>query len=226
MFPQHVLVEFGGQLIDNGTADEIWACGVRCIDANSGGYTADPDEALNVMHQALAEWFAAPASGMSVRSTLTYLKINNINAAGHYASNETHAYYWGTPVPGGANQAAPAFCSVAMTWETGVTRGLAARGRIYPPNFTEAPNGSNISAAGRDRVRDAGYALLHDVIAGTTRAGDTEDMLVPSVVSGVGAGAHRPIIAVTCDDVYDVQRRRKNQTKSTRSAPSGNPQVS
>lgn len=219
MYPEHVLVEFGGTLPEPSgqtPQNEIWACGVRCVDNNSQGYTTSQEDFLTRMAPLLATWFNKVASAMASNAALTYLKINNIAPDGKYADPVSHTHLYATPVPGGAAPHLPGFLSLAYTWETGFTRGRAARGRIYPPNFSYSSDGTSDAPSGTmTAAATAGADLLNSVFV--FHSTGPENFLQPCVVSRVD-GTLRKIIGVTADNTFDVQRRRKNKAQSVRSA--------
>lgn len=217
-YTPHTLMEFGGLLSEAGSYGEIWSCGIRCFSINNNApvTSANLDAYLDALAPLLLAYWNVPQNGMVTTATLGHLKLNNINAAGRYAEDTTHQHDYAAGLNGPNSQLAPNFCSVVWTWETGIARGRAHRGRMYPPNPSYAPQGGKISGTDRDSAANAAQRFIHDVCR-AIRGTAVEDMLSPHVFSKLD-GSHHPITGATVDDVYDVQRRRKNQAHPSRSA--------
>jgi hypothetical protein len=215
-YTDHVLCAFGGKL---GTApDDIWECTLR-VSSDGGGSTVDPEVYLGEVAPLLATWFSTAANNIPTIVSLEFLKANHIGADGKYSDpgvSHTHDF---SGVTGGVGTiSAPAFNTIAITWETAVMRGPAHRGRIYLPNFSIPVLGTapdHISNAARDAVRDSGKTLLAVFKnAASTTSGASPN---PGIYSNIGAAVHQ-ITGVSCDNVYDVQRRRKNRAIPVRSS--------
>lgn len=216
-FPKHALVQFGGDLDTNSGPKEQWACGIRVYTGiPAGEYLAQPQAYASALAGKLVSYFLASANGMANTAHLNFVKVNNIGPDGRYVDAVTHQAAIGNTSGGAVGIGAPSFCSVAMTWETGVSRGHAHRGRIYMPNYSYTPVGAQISTANATSVAQAGAALLN-IINSTL---DSGTLVRPIVVSSLGAGLRREITGVSADNIYDVQRRRKNRLTSTRNTVS------
>lgn len=219
----HTLIAFGGRLAEGASYGEIWECTIRGGSSNKSTNTdlqpfaeGDLDRLAQDVAGALQTWFASGGSGISNDTNLTYVKANNITSTGHYASASTHLANVSPPVSGAGTPAAPNFCSVAYTWETGLERGRAHRGRMYPPNNTYAFQGGVIGTGNAGLAQAAGIALLRAIYSAPNE-GTLEDTFKPAVMSAIDASWHW-ITGCTVDTVYDVQRRRKNQAPSQRTA--------
>lgn len=214
-YHKHCRVQLVGTLSGLAANDEIWSNTINMSIGEAGGeWVHDPQEWVDRMAPHVATWYGLAANGLVATSRLVSVKANNINPDGSYADPTTHEHVFPTPVAGGAgNGQAPAFCSVAITWETQNSRGPGHRGRIYPPNYDYIPTGSTISPGDVALVVAAGKRLLDALIAEF----DTDGNLVsPVVASKVGTGINVGIVGVSADDIYDVQRRRKNALPSVR----------
>lgn len=213
----HTLVAFGGILNAAAPDKEIWQCGVRVVSGGGGNTSlADPAGYMAAVTPLLSSWFIDPGpSGGSFADTavLSWLKVNNIGANGHYSDPgavNIVDYPGGRPGAGSnvAGSAADILC-MAISWGTAkaVRKGsYASHGRIYPPNYyglagSRMRNGANIAWAAR------GKALLELLAVAPFNA-------VP-VVCSPHAGEFEPITHVRVGDVIDVQRRRKSALKET-----------
>jgi hypothetical protein len=206
-----------GTLSGLAAGDEIWSNSINFdVGLPGGNWVTNPQDWADRLATPLATWYAAAANNIVQTSRLTVLKVNNIDTDGHYADPVTHQHVYAPTIAGGGGTgAAPAFCSVAYTWETGRTRGPGHRGRIYPPNYNYIPTGSTISAADTAAAAAAARRLLNVFLGVLDSAGH---LVSPVVASKVGAGINNAITGVSVDDIYDVQRRRKNALPSVRVA--------
>nr|CRY93631.1 hypothetical protein [uncultured prokaryote] len=206
-YPQHVLIQMEGLLSEfvSGDAGELWSCSVRGL-GPGGAYLTDPQGFIDDIAAPLSAWFSAQATTMASSAYLGSLKVNNINADGHYADDATtYEHLYSPNVPGNAAPVAPAFCSLAFEWRTAVARGYGSHGRIFPPNFAiPTLGGSGVSAGNASALADSGVALLQ-VLSNP----DGSEQFEPCVVSKKG-GVARPITRVGVGDLYDYQSRRKN----------------
>lgn len=216
-FPPHALIQFGGTLDTLSGPAEIWACGIRVeIGAPDGHFLKDPGAYATAIGPKIATWFSTPSSGMHNGAQCTFVKVNNIKPDGTYQDATTHQAALSARGGVSPTAPAPAFCSLAYTWETGLTRGHAHRGRIYPPNYAYAPSGSQVPGSSVTAAVTAAKALLN--VINSTLDGGT--LVKPMVVSSIGAGTMNGITGVSVDNIYDVQRRRKNRLLSTRTTQS------
>ena len=207
-YPQHLLCAFGGELNGSGGDAEIWQCGIRGIPGVADSYS-DLPAMLTAITGRLKTWFALPASRMSSSSTLNWVKLNEIGPDGKYVNPVTNISDF-SGVAGGVASTVPEILTLCISWTTGLSRGYAHRGRIYPPAALNS--GPSMYAVDNEdgQLVDAGKALL------TAVAGDGTSAyrgIEPRVVSS--HGAINIITGVTVGNVLDVQRRRKNALVET-----------
>lgn len=224
-FPPHALFEFGGTLeTAASTPNEIWSCGIRVVSFNNQGALTEStvegflDALVGGQHgiiQTIGAWYSSPASQMAVTSVLKWVKLNNISPNGKYTNPGT-THRRDVNVAGNFSAQLPSFLSLAMTWETAKTRGRAHRGRIYPPNYTYSCTGAKISTANRDANATAGQNLIK--LVNNAHCDDAGTDRLEAVIASRIDGSFNPITGVTSDDIFDVQRRRKNAAVPLRSA--------
>lgn len=213
-YTPHVLFAMLGSWI--GDEEEVWECTVRLSADGGGGDTLDPEAYLAQIKTPLQTWFAAATTHISQFATLNTIKVNHVDAAGHYVDPITHLRDYTPPIQGSDVTPWPGKTSLVYTWETGLARGPGHRGRIYPP----ANNPGGVSAfrcdptvATRNAQNGAGLlAVLKNTafaVAGTHGQ--------PVVASKIG-GVINNITGCTSDNVYDSQRRRGNRIPTARSA--------
>lgn len=219
----HTLVTFGGIMQEAVAGDEIWQCGIRGVDP-----AGDPILESNLQTLADNVWNGNGGSGGGLSALfaradgvipntvqLKWVKAANIKADGTYSAEP--AVHQGT-VTGPASAAkAPSFCTVAISFGTGLTLGRGIRGRIYPPNFAASINVGAVVASSyvSGLVTWGGDLLtvLHNALS--------SDPFIPSVVSKTGE--LHAITEVRVGNIYDTQRRRKNATPETYTSASWSP---
>lgn len=209
-YPAHDLFVMGGGL-GTGADAEIWQCNIR------GTFVDPPTDPgrtawLTGVGGALKTWFTSNDAYMRNDASLLYVKCNQIQASGAYVNVGTFTYDVPQPAKGAVVSSFPDFVTLCWSWTTEASRGPASKGRIYPPNVpTAASQGSaRVSAANAQAHAQAGNALLS--ILNTEYSGVS---FRPQVVSKVGVGSKRDIVATRVGDVMDVQRRRKNALRET-----------
>jgi hypothetical protein len=164
---------------------------------------------------AIATWFGGGSNQMASQARLTSVKVNNINPAGRYNDTVTHGYT--TLTAGGtAGNQLPALLTLCWTFETGKTGGRARRGRVYPPSGMGAL-GSGVTVAGTETAKalTAAKSLL-TILLINEPGGSTSHYLVRPMVFSRVDGSFNIINRVSCDNVIDVQRRRKKRVGGVR----------
>lgn len=211
MYPIHYLVAFGGGV--STAADEVWQCGVRGLPGAGYVDTFDPDTYLDEIQAALSSWFSNADNMMCSYANLQWVKCNQIAADGTYVDPTTHVHYYGTPVAGGTSLLHPLDNSLVMTWGSEKTHGPGTYGRIYPPNSTYTLAGA-FTVGDADAIKNAtaGKALLTVL----NNHSSSSSVFGPCIVSKRNATATE-ITRVSSDNIYDVQRRRKNRASGARS---------
>jgi hypothetical protein len=218
-YPRHLLLAFGGDLTGSSETGEIWQCGIRCAPAAGSAHDyGDEDAILAALQGPFKTWFQLAANLIRNDCNLKYLKLNEIAPDGSYADpTATHEYDYATPGVGGAAASLPAVISLVWSWTTARHRGIASKGRIYPPNVvTVTSAGMRVSTATQNSHVTAAKNLLNVL----SRPNGVDFELAPLVVSkgangGAGVGAAEDITGVRVGDVVDIQRRRKNALKET-----------
>ena len=164
------------------TAEE-WSFGLSLVPEGGGGGSA-PAEVPAALVTACTTFVSAVAGN---RARLDTVKLNEIGPDGRYTRDQTVLHEYVPPVGGNvAGYHAPQV-ALAVTLETGVRRGLAARGRFYIPD----PRYS-MQTDGRLSVADA----TTDATAATTfidAINAAVDGYRVGVASDIGAGRFREV---------------------------------
>jgi hypothetical protein len=212
-FRKHAKLQMEGKLNSSLGGPEIWSSGLALSIGLAGGdWLANPQTYVDAIADPLAVWFADSANLIPNNATLEVVKVNNISPDGKYAEPTTHEHIFSPAAVGGAGSQHPSFLSVVTTLEGETARGYAHRGRMYLPNYSPLADGSFISAPQVAAVIAAGRRLLTILSINEPTGGA---LVSPCIVSK-HAGELQDVTAVSCDNIYDFQSRRKNRLKAVR----------
>lgn len=176
------------------------------------------EDLLNAVANDVIGWwdnaYNSPGVGIVDDARLTDIKLNRIDAQGHYADNEAMVTSVGTPIPGPAAGTLPAQLALAVTLRTARERGRGSRGRFYLPTVGVL---ASLDASGRLSTEQAtnlatGAAQLVDAINQTywARGGGLLVGMRVGVASNIGTGVFEPATAVEVGRVPDTIRSRRS----------------
>lgn len=213
-FPHaHYLFSFGGKLR---TVDEQWTMGLRFPGDFSLSDQAGEQDLQDDLTAVLAAWWPNGISGAPAH--LEWTKFNRIGTDGKYVNNYSNTQYVEPGVPGGFASNYPNQIALVVTLETGLTRGLAHRGRLFfpTPRFNIEQATGKVAVGSMQTIADTVTTLLDNLntaCAGLT--GPAAPVRV-SVASNVREGAFRPVTGVSVGDVLDTMRSRRTQLTEVR----------
>lgn len=193
-----MLLTFGGSL----WTGEQWSCGLRST-PNFGDGNEFGQGALEEIVPVLSNWWSTSNTSFGT-ATLGWAKFNRIGTDGRYVSDETNLHEYTPAVsPGATSGSWPAQISLVATLETGVTRGLACRGRIFlpVPRVTLGPDG-RIAVGSATAIATSTAALITSLNALPLYG-------VTSIYSDVREGRVRSITGVSVGRVLDTVRSRR-----------------
>lgn len=202
----HTLVSFGGDLNDG----ELWNCSLRIVSPDgTHGPISNPGGYVTSQGPILRTFFMDSDAGFNAGARLTYLKANSIGVDGKYSDPTVTHQHDIADCQGIRNGTQALFTSLCFSWTTDATRGLAHRGRMYPPLALPAvvDSGSKISTSYRDSMADQAKLLL-DILAGNT---STDGEWGWPVIASSKSQTWNRITGIEVGNVVDVQRRRKNR---------------
>lgn len=207
VYPNHILVAFGGRLGDN----EQWQTGFRLISDDKDDLNAQVQRAgenLDDIEAHVLTWWNAAKTSLSAAAHWDFLKVNAIDAAGHYGSQVTNAIYYALDEAGhvGTGIVGPFQNALCLSLRTQYTRGRASRGRMYLPieNVGISATSGEVTTGEPDVLATATAALLSNV---NDNPGIDWANTRAAVVSEFGAA--NAITAVRAGKVVDTQRRRR-----------------
>nr|CRY96751.1 hypothetical protein [uncultured prokaryote] len=221
-YPRHLYLTFGGRYF----TDEIWSGGIRLAspaspnDEGDEAWTITAAEQNQYAADAVETWFTSAGAKVSGMARLDWVKLNAIDTDGSYldkSNTNLVEYPTDTAPTGGSGAMDWPQISVCVSFRTDVSRGLAARGRLYVPAVVSKSGAGRVGAADCLTMATAAKDLLEELR-------DMPQLLIggqlaPCVVSrGLrtgpdtwGPGVARYIRRSEVGDVADTQRRRRNE---------------
>lgn len=203
---EHYLVAFGGPMY--GSTEE-WSCSLR---ANTTGASGTSDQAVcdSLATLLSSKWSGGQFPVGGAKAQLGWVKYNRVGVDGKYLGGSTILKEVAPPVGAGATTYPPQVSLVA-TLETGLTRGLAHRGRMFLPVPRYA-----VGADGRISATDANGAAA-EVAALLTAMNGLAGFGTVVVASKTRAGDQRTVTGVTVGRVLDTMRSRRTSLGEERS---------
>lgn len=181
---------------------EEWSIGLRILANGFDGDEGDQIARLTSVRTAFESWWSTQ-NVISSACTVRTLKLNRVGTDGKYLYDYTIRHDYATPLTAPASSTHPNQISLVATLETGFTRGLAARGRLFLP-VPPMPVGTD----GRlSQANAAGAATtVANLVSALNGVASIDDVVV---MSQVNAGAVRPVTGVSIGRVLDTMRSRR-----------------
>jgi hypothetical protein len=206
-------LRFGGSAFQG---EEIWSCGLKL--RHLGGDALEPmhqevKDTIDAVTALVVTYFNNPASKFNGLVRLNHVRLNVIDkTTGKYAfpTDPQERTFADDGPPSGQGLPQVAYC-VTMR---GLPRsGPAARGRWYVPCEISYDNGRIPVSMALGAANAAGTFLM---ALGDIDSGDGPSAWNPFLFGdGAGGPKQSAIAQVSVGDVYDTQRRRRNQLAET-----------
>lgn len=217
---QHMLTVIGGSLFTN----EQWSISFRST-PNFGDATQDTQAVVATIAEAIRAWFVASIY-IGPAAKLGFVKHNRIGVDGKYVNNTTGEVLYGNLAAAASTGGHPPQIALALTLETGITRGLANRGRVFMPNPVGVIGGTTGTlTTGVATNHATSLASLFTTLNGLTGFG-TVSVYSRGKAGPVLAGSKspsfpnpgvaRPVTGVSCGLVLDTIRSRRAQLVEAR----------
>lgn len=171
-------------------------------------YSASADAGQDLL-DITGNFMSTTQLGWSDYSLLKTVKVAALDTAGHYLAEPF--LYEDPDFHVGAMAGVPPQCTVVLSLRSGFTLGRANYGRMYLPHTKPAFTAGfpYIPSASTAAISLAGKVFVNAL---TTRIQeDTTPLLVPTIMSAVGAGTAKSVLSVAVGNVVDTQRRRREQ---------------
>ena len=196
-------LDFGGPLYA-----DIWQCTLHM--EGSGMPTADA--ALDDLVKDLSTWMRASQSASS--AALAWVKFNEIDplTRRYKSATDTYERILTTPVRGSVEGNGMPQQTLCVSLLTGAKRGLASRGRFYPPaTVLSLGSDGTVSNTGVNLVAQAARTLITNL----NQWPGTDTPIGGQVVVLGGNGVTRNVTAVSVGNVMDTQRRRRSKLRES-----------
>jgi hypothetical protein len=200
----------------NGTCyagSEIWSTGFYMGAAGSDAIA--PNEAfMTALDTAWRAFWTAPNSMFSSEYQTASYRVAIINEDGTTDVSTVLNKYLVTPVNGGTTTAnLPPQCSIVATLQTDTPRGLGSKGRMYLPGIgvSIAGNTGTASTSTLQNTANNMKTFFNAINGSFDQPGKVITASKGRTVGLVGGMVNRPITSVKIGNVYDTQRRRRNQ---------------
>lgn len=196
-------LDFGGPLYA-----DIWQCTLHL----QGVGMPTADAALDDLVQDLSTWMVASQS--SSAAALAWVKFNEIDPVSrrYKSATDTYERILTTPVKGTVEGNGLPQQTLCVSLLTGAKRGLASRGRFYPPStILSLGSDGTVSKTGVNLVASAARTLITNL---NNWPGTDTPMGGQVVVLG-GNGTTRNVNAVSVGNVMDTQRRRRSKLRES-----------
>ena len=196
-------LDFGGPLYA-----DIWQCTLHM----EGAGMPTADAALDDLVQDLSTWMVASQSASS--ASLAWVKFNEIDPVSrrYKSATETYERILTTPVRGSVEGNGMPQQTLCVSLLTGAKRGLASRGRFYPPaTVLSLGADGTVSKTGVNLVASAARTLINSL----NNWPGTDTPFNGQVVVLGGNGTTRNVTAVSVGNVMDTQRRRRNKLRES-----------
>lgn len=206
---------------------ESWSTGFQI------GFADNPISDLdNVAGQIGIAWqtfFTTASVGISNVYKTVQVKVAEIGVTGVTNEENIDYYTYPTPISGGAaGQALPPQITLAATMTTERQRGLASKGRMYLPGINTAIDGTTgkLSSTTTNNI-NTGFKTFLDAINADTgipglvivaSKGHKLGTLDPNGQPNYADGINSVVTGCRVGDVYDTQRRRRNDFVETYNA--------
>lgn len=198
---RHMYLQWGGKL----PGGEQWSNGLRMVPVNTGPWPATDAASLIVAAKnAISAFHTRTTSYIDPSAKLSFVKLNFLDTGGHYELDTSNTQILADVAGTGTGRGYPNQCSMAITTETGFSRGPAHRGRIYLPLPTAQVVATGlVNSTDATNIKTSANTLLTALNA-----------LAPNYAVAVmsrksGAPAHRIVTGFSVGLVMDTQRRRR-----------------
>ncbi len=188
---------------------EVWSTSLSVLPPFTDGSRTDELRAdlLPVVVAAASTWFRSTEARVHQTADLRLVKTNMVGTDGRYTSDEETVLQ---EIPAGEVRGAqtsgllPLQNTAAVSLRTDATRGLASRGRFYPPALAAAIDANTGALVGSTPLDMATAAAT--MLTAINRAPGYRVI----VASDIREGALRPVTRVEVGNVVDTQRRRRS----------------
>lgn len=162
---------------------------------------------------AATDFYRGANSGMANYNWLTQIKLAHIGTDGK-TIGEPKVFDLTSPVLGSYQGSVIPQASIVVSLETDVPRGLASKGRFFPPSgFADVQtNSATLSTASTEAIANRAVAFINAI---NTWGDLGANSVAVAINSSARTGANHYVTGVRVGNVTDIQRRRRNRIAET-----------
>lgn len=191
---------------------EIWTTGFYAGNVDSD--SAVPNESMaQTVKDAWQTFFTATSSVIGYTWQTLGVKVAQLNTDGTTNLDAVVTSYYTTPISGqSAGAGFPPQISVVATLLADNGRGLAGKGRMYLPGVCPGITGTgHLTVGANNTIANSMSTFFEDIAADFDSPGLLINASKGRKAPLIGAGVSRQVTHIRVGDVYDTQRRRRNQ---------------
>lgn len=191
---------------------EHWSTGFY-LGATGADAVAPTDAFMAILASSWKTFFTAASSKIGLDYSTTSYRAALMGTDGKAIPGAINNFYEGTPYTGAGGPAKlPPQCALVATLTTATPRGLGSKGRMYLPGIS-ASVGSDGHIQPTDTLAIATNLrnFLAALNASVEHPGTVITASQGSKAPLVGAPVNRVVSGVKVGNVYDTQRRRRNE---------------
>jgi len=197
---------------------EEWSTGFFMGNTNGGDIGIAPTEAqAQAVATAWSTFFTTANNQFSSQFKTIGAKMSLVATNGQSDPANTAYYYYPTAISGGNGGAAlPPQVALVATLTTARVRGYGSKGRMYLPGINHnVDTTGHLSVTEQTNIKNGMVTFLNSVNANV--GGGSEVVLNSALSAGIPGhpALMEPITGVRVGNVYDTQRRRRNQLQET-----------
>lgn len=198
---------------------EIWQCGLWLGDESADTSTATQGQ-VDAIAARWATFFHDSAVGINTNYLATQVKVANIKTDGHTDPLNVVYHTYTSPIVGGyGGSPMPPQVALAATLTSASARGLAAKGRMFLPGVClSVGSDGKLSSFSVGGIATAFQTLINgintDAVAGQKVILAAKATTLPVAQAAV----NKLVTGINVGNVYDTQRRRRDQLTETRTA--------
>lgn len=193
---------------------EEWSTGFFIGNDSGGDMGAAPTVAeAQAIATAWGTFFTANATGIGTNWKTLGVKVSMVNTSGHADPSLTQYYYYPTAKVGDAASAHfPPQIALVATLTTARPRGYGSKGRMYIPGVIKSLDSTAHIDPAATALIATGVKTMLDAINASP---DVPGSVVLNSALSAGVPGHpalmEKVTGVRIGNVYDTQRRRRNQ---------------
>ena len=196
------------------SGNEEWSTGFFMGNTSGGDVGQSPTTAdAQAIAAAWQSFFTLSANQVSSNFKTIGVKISLVATDGTADPGETAFYYYPTAISGGNGGAwFPPQIALVATLTTARVRGYGSKGRMFLPGINHAIDATgHMSPTEQTNIKNGIVTFLNAVNADITQ--DYEVVVNSALSAGIPGhpALMEPVTGVRVGNVYDTQRRRRNQ---------------